>query len=138
MLPKWLQCKWNHIQDIDWQIYLDLFDIFLDGLVGTDGIENHTVAIYKNSIFGTIEKIAITFCKKGLDYCVSTIDSKYEFVSFAGGFYFREWGEKERLKRNCDNNDNSKLRENYSYKKKTSKGVYVTSQKRKKIQWFFN
>ena len=48
VLPKELQCRSNYIQNIDWQIHLDQFDIILGGLVGTDGIANHAVTIYNN------------------------------------------------------------------------------------------
>ena len=133
-LPGWLQCKSNFISEIDWQIDLEQFDIFLGGLIGSDGEANHAVAIYNNWIFDANEKIAIPLCKEGLDYCVSTIDSMNEFISFTGGFYFREQGNRERLKRSCDSNGKLTRLTNYSSRKKTSKGVYVTSQKRKKIE----
>ena len=83
------------IREIDWQIDLEQFDIFLGGLIRSDGEANHAVAIYNNWIFDANEKIAIPLCKEGLDYYVSTIDSKHESVSFTGGFYFREQGKKK-------------------------------------------
>ena len=126
------------MKDFDWQIDLEQFDIFFGGLVGTDGIANHAVVIYKNWIFDAKEKIAIPLCRDGLDYCVSTIDSRYAFLSFTGGFYLRECGKREKLKRNYYDNKKFKLLINYSLEKKTSKEVYVTSKKVEKIEYFFN
>ena len=66
VLPRWLQCRSNHIQNVDWLIHLDQFDIFLGELVGTDGIENHSVAIYNNWIFDANEKNLFHCAKKDL------------------------------------------------------------------------
>ena len=71
--------------------------------------------------------------KEGLKYCVSTVDSSIEFLLFTGGFYFREEGKKNRLKRSCDSNDDFELQNYYSPKAKSSKGVHKPSKKRKKI-----
>ena len=68
---------------------------------------------------------------------MSTIDSNYEFVSFTGGFYFREQGEREKLNGNCDSNNSFKLRTNYSFKRKHQKGCMLHL-KMKKIEQFFN
>ena len=64
---------------------------------------------------------------------MSTVESSIKFVSFTGGFYFREEGKKNRLKQSCDSNDDFELQNYYSSKAKLSKGVYVPSRKRKKI-----
>ena len=133
VLPSWLQIRSKNINEFNWQLDLDQFDIFVAGLVGTDGIANHAIAIYNNWIFDGNEKIAIPLCKEGLDYCVSTVESSIKFVSFTGGFYFREEGKKNRLKRSCDSNDDFELQTNYSSKAKSSKGVHKPSKKRKKI-----
>ena len=106
LLPGWMQLHLKRIKHINWKEDIKQFDIFVAGILGSDGIANHAIAIYNNWIFDANEKIAIPLCKAGLDYCVSTKDDSYEFVKFTSGFYFREQNgnEKQRLKRRLKNN----------------------------------
>ena len=57
VLPSWLQIRSKNINEFNWQLDLDQFDIFVAGLVGTDGIANHAIAIYNNWIFDGNEKL---------------------------------------------------------------------------------
>ena len=105
LLPNWLQLRNKHISRINWKEDIELFDIFVSGILGTDGIANHAIAIYNNWIFDANEMVAIPLCKSGLDYCVSTIDQRNEFVKFTSGFYYREQGKKKnKLKRKLEAN----------------------------------
>ena len=85
-----------------WDTDINQYDIFVAGVVGTDGVANHAIAIYNNWVFDANEKIALPLCKEALDYCVSTKDQKFEFVKFTSGFYYREQGKKLRLKRQLE------------------------------------
>ena len=101
-LPKWLQLCRKRIDKMRWDTDINQYDIFVAGVVGTDGVANHAIAIYNNWVFDANEKIALPLCKEALDYCVSTKDQKFEFVKFTSGFYYREQGNKLRLKRQLE------------------------------------
>ena len=105
--PNWMQLHNKHIDQIDWKNNIKQFDIFVGGILGTDGIANHAVAIYNNWIFDANESIAILLCKLGLDYCVSTKKDTFEIIELTSGFSYREQGNKQRLKRRLEDKSNA-------------------------------
>ena len=52
-----------------WDTDINQYDIFVAGIVGTDGVAYHAIAIYNNWVFDANEKIALPLCKEALDYC---------------------------------------------------------------------
>ena len=68
-LPKWLQLCRKRIDKMRWDTDINQYDIFVAGVVGTDGVGNHAIAIYNNWVFDANEKIALLLCKEALDYC---------------------------------------------------------------------
>ena len=108
ILPNWLQCTSKNINKIHWND-IKKYDLFLGVLEGSDGQVNHAISIFNNWIFDSNERIAIPLCKEGLNYCVSTPDSKVDFVKFYHGFFFRENSKHQRLKRFYEGEANLKL-----------------------------
>ena len=134
LLPNWMQLHNKHIHRVDWKKDIKQFDIFVGGILGSDGIANHAIAIHNNWIFDANENIAIPLCKSGLDYCVSTKDHTYEFVKFTSGFYYREQGKKKRLKRRMEDNSPSNTKnDRQSFDKKQLSAKSFPSSKLRKI-----
>ena len=94
ILPKWLQCTSRHIKRIRWNVELKDNDIFVGGILGTDGVANHAIAIYNRWIFDANKECALLLSKDVLNYCVSTTEETHEFQTFIGGFFFGKKGEK--------------------------------------------
>ena len=85
--------------------------------------------------FDANEKIAIPLCKSGLDYCISTKDNSYEFVSFTSGFYFREQksSKKQRLKRrleDCASSTSISCRKTFEKKQKNKQCLPPSKQRK--------
>ena len=134
LLPNWMQLHNKHIHRVDWKKDIKQFDIFVGGILGSDGIANHAIAIHNNWIFDANESIAIPLCKSGLDYCVSTKDHTYEFVEFTSGFYYREQGKKKRLKRRLEDDSTSNTNnDRQSFDRKQLSTNYFPSSKLRKI-----
>ena len=132
VLPKWLQCSSKNIWKVRWKD-IKQFDIFVGGLLGTDSIANHAIAIYNNWIFDGNKKVAIPPCQEGLDYCVSTKYFKCKFVKFTGGFYLRERGDKKQLKRKANGEDRLIFDICKVSNTETMNKSYKSTQKRSKI-----
>ena len=109
ILPKWLQCTSRHIKRIRWNVELKDNDIFVGGILGTDGVANHAIAIYNRWIFDANEEYALPLSKDALNYCVSTAEETHEFQTFTGGFFFRERGKQNRLEKLLNANQASKF-----------------------------
>ena len=99
LLPKWLQCTSKHIKHIRWDVDLKDNHIFVKGILGTDGVANHAIAIYNRWIFDANEECALPLSKNALNYCVSTAEETHEFKTFTGGFFFHERGTKNKLEK---------------------------------------
>ena len=104
ILPNWLQLSRKSIKKVKWDEDINQFDLFLGVLKGSDGQVNHAVGIFNNWIFDSNKDCAIPLSQEGLDYCVSTPTIRNKFIEFNDGFYFRETGKRQKLKRKacCD------------------------------------
>ena len=71
-------------------------------LQGDDGEANHAITIFNKWIFDANEKHAIPLCQEGLNYCVSTSETRVTFLGFTEGFFFCENSKKQRLKRKAE------------------------------------
>ena len=99
ILPNWLQLFRKSVKKVKWDEDIKQFDLFVGVLKGSDGQVNHAVGIFNNWIFDSNEDCAIPLSQEGLDYCVSTPTIRNNFVGFNDGFYFRELGKRQKLKR---------------------------------------
>ena len=117
--------------------------MFLAIVEGSDKMLNHAVGIFNNQIFDSNEDKAIPLSQEGLNYCVSTSTKSITFEKFAGGFFFRETSEKQRIKRRAegllDNDcftDNKKMKLNHiqrnNLKRKAVKDLHSIASTAKK------
>ena len=86
-MPNWLQCSSKQIKKIKWESDIRDYDIFLGILQGDDGEANHAITIFNKWIFDANEKYAIPLCEVGLNYCVSTSETRVKFLGFTEGFF---------------------------------------------------
>ena len=59
-----MQLNLKRIRYINWKEDIRQFDIFVAGILGSDGIANHAIAIYNNWIFDANEKLQYLYAKQ--------------------------------------------------------------------------